>query len=83
MLMALVESALFPPSDPHVTYADNFSDPNVTGAINGAGYRIAGPVELLPIAPIPEIITIVLLAIGLLAIGVYVWYRRSRGLAFS
>ena len=31
-----------------------------------------------PVPPIPEIITIVLIGMGLIALGAYVWYRRRR-----
>lgn len=31
-----------------------------------------------PVAPIPEIITIVLISIGLVSLGGYIWYRRKR-----
>jgi len=36
-----------------------------------------------PVPPVPEIITIVLISIGLIALGGYVWYRRRRVAAIT
>lgn len=47
------------------------------GQLNpGEGATTPGFSEPVPVAPIPEIITIVLVSIGVIALGGYVWYRR-------
>ncbi len=76
--MVLVEPAAFPATGGQWTVVWDTGSSDITGDINGAGYRLPTPgdVDPLPIAPVPEIITIALLAIGLLALGGFLWYRK-------
>jgi len=46
------------------------------GTLDGAGSL--NPPNSTPTPPIPEIITIVLISIGLISLGAYVWFRRRR-----
>jgi len=51
------------------------NDPGETGAdMEAAGELVPGAEA--PVPPVAEIITIVLISIGLIALGGYVWYRR-------
>lgn len=53
------------------------ADMMLTDGLNGGGSPPPGS----PAAPVAEIITIVLVSMGLIALGGYVWYRRHRKVA--
>ncbi len=69
----------FETSDPLFVVNDTINYQGLVMDANGmlAADTVAGP-PVEPAPPIPEIITIVLVSIGLIALGGYVWFRRNR-----
>jgi hypothetical protein len=53
-----------------------------SGLVLNGGGNLA-PIDGDPAWPVPEIITIVLVATGLIALGTYAWYRRRHNVALA